>query len=154
MKKIINKVVAVLVICLVFSSGFLCSGQAEEVQAKSSVKIYQAFGSDISNFSKKNGKLTIKTIEPINEIKAEPGTVNIRTIIETKKKKIVYPLAKNCKWTMYSAGLNTQYASNSYKDLKERIKLEYESETELWLETELWILVKNKKIIEVRDVVR
>ena len=121
------------------------------VQAKaSSATVYSTSGDCISMFLKKNGKLTIKTTWAFDKWK--DGSENC---VDTKLKKISYPLAKNCKWTHYYVGETKPDSYTSYKSLKKVVEEEYyyaQKEGYYDSPTGIWVFVKNKKIVEVRSI--
>lgn len=147
-KKRILKAVSLL-LCVVM----VCTcipGTVVQAKTKSSVTVYRSFGDSISTFSKKNGKLTVKTDWPFDK-----WTLGKDNYTDTKKKTLSYPLAKNCKWTCYDVGESKPRAKTSYKSLKKEISEEHKAYLkygEYDSPTAVWILVKNKKIIEVRTV--
>lgn len=115
--------------------------------------VYSMSGNYISSFSKKNGKLIIKTTLPWDKwTESADGSSNL---VETKKNNLSYSLAKDCKWEYYSVGELEPSGKISYAKLKKVIKEEYTCQIKdgyYESPTVVQICVKNNKIVAVRAV--
>lgn len=141
-KRILIAVSLLLCVVMVYTC---IPGTVVQAKTKSSVTVYELYG--VTTFSKKNGKLTVKAAEPFSKF-----ILGKDNYTKTKKKKLSYSLAKNCKWT---ACVGSEVKKNSYNQIKRDLRGDYE----YYLEygefdgpTMVQIFVKNKKIIEVREI--
>lgn len=144
MKTMKKYLMAVISLCL--CAVIICGCLAETVEAKKQkVIVYTTWGDITSKFSVKDGRLTVKTTWPFN-----------KNGKETKKKKLSYPLAKNCKWEEYGRGEKLEYlGKSSYKKLKKEIKEQYtisEKYGSYDSPTAIDIVIKNKKVVKVKAI--
>lgn len=137
----------ILTLCMLAS----VLGYSNSIQAKAKKTTYYFASYEVTQFKLKKNKLTIETDKNI----VDKTGIFKKGNEQSKKYKMTFKVAKNCKWV--EAEFNRYNGSNSsskstYKKVRERIQFDRSWYKESGYSTNVGLcsfVVKNKKIIRV-----